>query len=681
MTDSIAFTPPITETVDSVDVYFGEEVKDPYQWLEDDYSDKTNAWVKAESKATEAYLAQIPQREAIRKRLTEVWNYEKYSVPFRKNGATYLFKNNGIQNQSVLYKILKDGTEELVLDPNTLSKDGTVALGSLSISKNGKLLAYSTSASGSDWNTIHVMNLETKALLEDSVPWVKFSGIAWQGNGFYYSGYDAPKKGEEYSQKNEFHKVKYHRLGTSSTKDVLVAQDTKNAQRNFYASTSEDEEYVFIYSSESTSGNAFGYVKSPLEKIKWLETSFDFEHSFVGINNGNLLFMTNENAPTYKLISINPTQPAKENWQTIIPASDNLLESVSMANGKLLVSYLADVTNHLYSYSLQGEKEQEIILPGLGQVAGIEADKDLNTAYFAFTNFTTPLAIYTLDLTTNETAVYKAPTVDFNPENFKTEQVKYKSKDGTEIPMFITYKKGIKRDGNNPCFLYAYGGFNISLKPSFNVTEIPFLEQGGIYAVANIRGGGEYGEVWHEAGTKMQKQNVFDDFIAAAEYLFTEKYTSSAKLAVHGRSNGGLLIGAVLTQRPDLMKVALPQVGVLDMLKYHKFTIGWAWAGDYGRSDDSKEMYAYLKGYSPVHNVKDIAYPATMVVTGDHDDRVVPAHSFKFAATLQAHQQGTEPILIRIDVNAGHGAGKPVSKQIAEYADKWAFVYHHLGME
>ncbi len=677
---SIPFTAPTTATCDSVDTYFGEKIADPYQWLEDDYSEPTTAWVKEQNKATQSYLSQIPQREGIRKRLTELWKYEKYGIPFKKNDITYYFKNDGIQNQSVLYKVNSQGNEEVVLDPNQLSADGTVALGALSISKNGKYLAYSTSQSGSDWNSIQVMDLETKELLKDKVDWVKFSGIAWQGDGFYYSGYDAPKEGEEYSQKNEFHKIKFHKLGTTAQEDAIVVQDLDNPQRNFYCTTSEDEKYVLVTSSESTSGSAFGWLANPKAKVHWFDTSFDFEHSFVGMDNGNMLFMTNDNAPNYKLVSISPSSQSKTDWNTVIAESNHVMDGVSLAGGKLLVSYLEDVVSHLYIYSTVGEKVAEVQLPGVGTLSGLEADKDESEAYFSFTNYTTPPTIYSLNIADNSSEVYRAPEVNFNPDDFVTEQVKYKSKDGTEIPMFITYKKGLEKTGNNPCFLYGYGGFSISLKPSFSIKNIPFIEKGGIYVVANLRGGNEYGEEWHKAGIKTNKQNVFDDFIAAAEYLIAEKYTSSEKLAIHGRSNGGLLAGAVLTQRPDLMKVALPKVGVLDMLKYHQFTIGWAWAADYGRSDDSPEMYEYLKGYSPLHNVKDIEYPATMVVTGDHDDRVVPAHSFKFGATLQAHQKGSQPIVIRIDENAGHGAGKPVSKQIAEFTDEWAFVCYHLGM-
>ncbi|MES2627688.1 MAG: prolyl oligopeptidase family serine peptidase [Bacteroidota bacterium] len=669
---------PQTATCDSSHNYFGTEVKDPYGWLEDDYSDKTTAWVKEQNEMTQSYLQNIPQRSKIHKRLTEVWNYEKLSAPFKKGGVTYFFKNDGVQNQYVLYKLDKDGKEVVVIDPNKLSKDGTVALGAHSFSKDGKYLAYALSESGSDWESIHVMDATTGKILNDKVEWVKFSSISWENDGFYYSRYDAPKKGQEYSEKNEFHKVYYHQLGKDQKDDKLIYQDSKNGQKTFGAITTKDEKYLIMQSAEGTSGSSLYIRKTGETEFIAADPESFAEYTIVGSFKDKLYVLTTKDAANSKLVAIDPLKPAMSNWKTIIPETENYLQSVTIANGKLLVVYLEKVSNHLYTYTLDGKRESEIKLPEYGTINGIEADENESTAYVNYSNFITPSSIYKLDLNANKAALFRKPNVKFNSEDYTTSQVFYPSKDGTKIPMFITHKKGLKLDGTNPTFLYAYGGFNISIQPAFAIDFVPFLENGGIYAVANIRGGSEFGEKWHTEGIKLKKQNVFDDFIAAAEYLIKEKYTSSSKLAVHGRSNGGLLIGAVLTQRPDLFAVTIPKVGVLDMLRYHKFTIGWAWASDYGRSDDSKEMFDYLYKYSPLHNVKKTSYPATLVVTGDHDDRVVPAHSFKFAATLQANQTGTAPVLLRIDTNGGHGAGKPLSKQIDEFSDQWAFVFKHL---
>lgn len=671
---------PTTRTCDSTYNYFGTEVKDPYGWLEDDYSDSTTAWVKQQSSLTRNYLDKIPQRKKIHERLEKVWDYERYSAPFVRGGVTYYFKNDGVQNQSVLYKLDGSGKEVVVIDPNQLSKDGTIAMGINSFSKDGKYMAYALSESGSDWESIHVMDVTTGKTLNDKIEWVKFSGISWEDQGFYYSRYDAPKKGEEFSQKNEFHKIYFHKLGEAQSADKLVHQDTKNGQKTMGISTTKDQEYAILSESEGTSGSSLLIRKKGETVFKIADGKATSEYGVVGHFQGKLYVMTNNGAPNWKLVAIDPTKPEMSKWTTVIPESDNLLQNVVLANGKFLVGYLEKVSSHLYNYDLSGKKLSEVSLPPFGNVNSIEAEEDQATAYIGYTNFTTPSCIYKLDLNSNKIEIFRKPNVDFKSENYVTTQVFYPSKDGTKVPMFITHKKGIKMDGTNPTFLYAYGGFNISIQPGFAIDFIPFLENGGIYAVANIRGGSEYGEKWHEDGTKLHKQNVFDDFIAAAEYLIKEKYTSSEKLAVHGRSNGGLLIGAVLTQRPDLFKVAMPKVGVLDMLRYHKFTIGWAWASDYGRSDDSKEMFEYLYKYSPLHNVKKTNYPATLVVTGDHDDRVVPAHSFKFAAALQANQTGDQPVLIRIDTNAGHGAGKPISKQIDEFSDQWAFIFKHLGI-
>lgn len=678
--DKVAMDYPKTQLCDSSHVYFGTEVKDPYGWLEDDYSEATTAWVKKENDLTQSYLSKIPQRKKIHERLTEVWNYEKFSAPFKRGGVTYYFKNNGVQNQSVLYKLDSNGKEAVVIDPNTLSKDGTIAMGVISFSKNGKYLAYALSSAGSDWEKVQVMDVTTGKTLADKVEWVKFSGISWEGDGFYYSRYDAPKKGEEFSQKNEFHKVFYHTLGADQSTDKLVFQDAKNGQKTFGVTTSKDEQYLILQGSEGTSGSSLYIRKKGDADFKAADPNFSAEYNTVGHYKGKIYVLTNTGAPNWKLVAIDPENPAMANWTTVIPESENYLQSVTLANGKFLVVYLEKVANHLYTYDLSGKKELEISLPPYGNINSIEASEDDATAFIGYTNFTTPSCIYKLDLNANKAEIFRKPTINFNTADYETTQVFYPSKDGTKVPMFITHKKGIKLDGTNPTFLYGYGGFNISVQPKFDIDFIPFLENGGVYAVANIRGGSEFGEKWHLGGIKTQKQNVFDDFIAAAEYLIKQQYTSSEKLAVHGRSNGGLLIGAMITQRPDLFKVALPKVGVLDMLRYHKFTIGWAWASDYGRSDESKEMFEYLLKYSPLHNVKKADYPATLVITGDHDDRVVPAHSFKFAATLQANQTGTQPVLIRIDTNAGHGAGKPVAKQIDEYSDQWAFVFKHLGI-
>ncbi len=678
--EEIAMEYPKTAICDSAHTYFGTTVKDPYGWLEDDYSEQTNAWVKSQNELTEGYLKNIPQREAIKKRLTEVWNYEKYSVPFKRGGVTYYFKNNGIQNQSVLYKLNAAGKEEVLLDPNKLSKDGTVALGVTSFSKDGKYMAFATAAAGSDWEKIQIMDVSTGQVLPDLIEWVKFSGIAWEGNGFYYSAYDAPKKGEEYSQKNEFHKIKFHQLGTDYKTDALIYSDPKNGQKTFGATTTKDEEYLIIQGSEGTSGSSVLFRKKGTSGFTAIDPKFTAEYGVVGHYKGKIYLLTNNGAPNWKLVAVDPAKPAQTNWQTIIPESNNYLQSVSLANGKFLVVYLENVANKLYTCDITGKKINEVALPAFGNINALEADVDESEAYLGYTNFTTPTSIYKLDVSSGKATIFRQPNIKFNTADYETKQVFYTSKDGTKVPMFITSKKGIKQTGNNPTFLYGYGGFNISVQPKFDIDFIPFLENGGVYAVANIRGGSEFGEKWHEGGIKMSKQNVFDDFISAAEYLIKEKYTSSEKLAVHGRSNGGLLVGAVLTQRPDLFKVALPKVGVLDMLRYHKFTIGWAWASDYGRSDDNEQMFKYLMTYSPLHAATKQVYPATMVITGDHDDRVVPAHSFKFGATLQANQTGTQPILVRIDVNAGHGAGKPIAKQIAEFTDQWAFVFKHLGI-
>jgi prolyl oligopeptidase len=676
---------PETAKDNVIDTYFGVQVKEPYRWLENDTSAATATWVKAENKVTFDYLAKIPFRDALKKRLTELTNYPRYTSPFKKNGQYFFYKNNGLQNQSVLYrqKTLKD-EPEVLLDPNLLSKDGTVALANIAFSKDGKYLGYSIARSGSDWNEIFVMDVATKKILSDHIMWSKSSGISWQGNGFYYSAYETPEKGNEFSVKNEYEKVYYHTVGQEQKQDKLIYEDRQHALRECYAAVTDDEKFLFISITETTTGNQLILkdLSKPNSGFVDLAPGFDNDYSVIDDVNGKIYILTNWKAPKQRLMEVDPTKPARENWKEIIPENENVLERVSIIGGKILGEYMKDACHHAYGYDLSGKKLYEVQLPTLGTLSGFSGDKDDNEAFYTFTSYTFPPTVYRFDVATNKSEVFQKSAVSFNPEDYVSEQIFYTSKDGTKVPMSITYKKGMKKDGKNPLMLYGYGGFNISMNPSFTVSRIPFLENGGIYVVANIRGGGEYGEAWHLAGTKMHKQNVFDDFIAAAEYLIKEKYTSSEKLAIDGGSNGGLLIGACLTQRPDLYAVAVPEVGVLDMLRYHKFTIGWSWTSDYGNSEESKEMFEYLKGYSPLHNIiKGVKYPATFIMTGDHDDRVVPAHSFKFAATLQAYNDGTNPTLIRIDSKAGHGAGKPVGKLIDAQTDMWSFVMYNLGMK
>ncbi|MDX9920193.1 MAG: prolyl oligopeptidase family serine peptidase [Paludibacter sp.] len=676
---------PDTAREDVTDTYFGTEVAEPYRWLENDTSAATGQWVIAQNELTYSYLDNIKFRPGLKERLTKIYDYPKYGSPFKKNDKYYFFKNDGLQNQSVLYSQASlDAEPEVLLDPNKLSDDGTVALSQIAFSNNGKYLAYSIARSGSDWNEIYIMDLATKTLLKDVIKWVKFSGIAWQADGFYYSAYDAPVAGKEFSNKNEYHKIYFHKVGDAQTADKLVFENKKFPLRNCGAAVTDDEKYLVISETESTSGNSLHIkdLSKPNAPLVTLEAGFENDYGVVDHVNGKLYVLTNWKASNQQLMEVDPAKPARENWKTILPETENVLEGVSILGGKIVAEYLQDASNHVYTYDFTGKKLAEVALPAIGTVGGFSGDKDDNEAFYTFTSFTFPPTIYRYDVAQNKSEVFRKTEVNFNPEDYVSEQQFYTSKDGTKVPMFITYKKGMKKDGKNPLMLYGYGGFNISLNPSFSVARIPFLEQGGIYVVANIRGGGEYGEKWHKAGTKMQKQNVFDDFIGAAEYLIAQKYTSPEKLAINGGSNGGLLIGACMTQRPELFAVAIPEVGVLDMLRYQKFTIGWAWATDYGTSEESKEMFEYLKAYSPLHNVKEgVKYPATMVMTGDHDDRVVPAHSFKFAATLQHANTGNYPSLIRIDTKAGHGAGKPIAKVIDAQADMWAFVMYNLGMK
>jgi prolyl oligopeptidase len=667
-----------------VDTYFGIEVKEPYRWLENDTSKATSVWVKSQNMVTQDYLGQIPFRFGLKKRLTALSNYPKFGSPFKKNGQYFYFKNNGLQNQSALYLQKSLSSEpELLLDPNTLSTDGTVALSNIAFSKDGKYLGYAVARSGSDWNEIFVMNVETHQLLSDHIKWSKSTEIHWQGNGFYYSAYDAPEQGKEFSVKNEYEKVYYHTVGQKQNEDKLIYEDKQHALRECYANITDDERFLFISITETTTGNGLIMkdLANPNAAFVELAPGFDNDYNVIDHANGKLYVLTNWKAPKNRLMEVDPTQPARENWKQIIPESENVLESAKLIGGKIVAEYMKDASNHLYGFDLSGKKIYEVGLPTLGSVTALSGENDDNEAFYIFTSYTFPPTIYRFDAAKNSSEIFHKTEIAFKMDDYVTEQIFFTSKDGTKVPMSITHKKGLKKDGKNPLMLYGYGGFNISLNPTFSVMRIPFLENGGIYVVANIRGGGEYGEAWHMAGTKMKKQNVFDDFIGAAEYLIAKGYTSSKKLAIDGGSNGGLLVGACLTQRPDLYAVAIPEVGVLDMLRYHLFTIGWSWTSDYGNSGESKEMFEYLKGYSPLHNVKaGVKYPATMVMTGDHDDRVVPAHSFKFAATLQEKNTGDKPTLIRIDSKAGHGAGKPIGKVIDAQTDLWAFVMWNLGM-
>ena len=672
---------PETARGEVVDNYFGTEVPDPYRWLEDDNSEATAAWVAAENAVTEDYLSQIPFRNAIRERLTQLWNYPKEGAPSKHGDWYYYYYNDGLQNQSVLCRTQQPGEAgEVFLDPNTLSEDGTVALSAVSFSKNGRYFAYAAAASGSDWVEIRVMDTETKALTEDRIEWVKFSGAVWapDSKGFYYSAYDAPKEGV-YSAQNQFQKVYYHKLGTPQTADRLIYEDKAHPLRYFSAWPSEDGKWLFVIASEGTSGTEILYRKTSETKFRTLLAGFDHDYAPVDCKEDNLYFVTNEGASNYTLKRIALNAPAKV--ETVIPEHEkNLLEGVGTAGGYLFASYLQDAQNQVVQYDYDGRLVREIVLPAIGTVGGFSGEEEDTELYYSLANYTAPATIYRYDIASGESTLYKSPEVAFDPALFVTEQVFYPSKDGTQVPMFITRRKDMKLDGKNPCLLYGYGGFQINLTPGFNPSALMFVEQGGVYCVANLRGGSEYGEAWHKAGMLENKQNVFDDFIAAAEYLIAQKYTSSERLAINGGSNGGLLVGACEVQRPDLYAVCLPQVGVMDMLRYHKFTIGWGWAVEYG-SSDNEEQFPYIYKYSPLHNIKEgVKYPATLVMTADHDDRVVPAHSFKFAAQMQHCQAGEAPVLIRIESKAGHGAGKPTSKRIDEAADMYAFLFQNIGV-
>lgn len=673
---------PETKKIDHVDTYFGEKINDPYRWLEDDRSAETEAWVKAQNVVTYGYLEQIPYRNQLKSRMEKLWNYEKISAPFKEGDFTYYYKNNGLQNQSVLYRKDKAGKEEIFLDPNTFSKDGTTSLGGINFSKDGSLVAYAISEGGSDWRKVIVMEAKTKKIIGDTIVDVKFSGVSWYKNeGFYYSSYDKPV-GSELSAKTDQHKLYYHKLNTSQKTDKLVfGGDVKRRYVGGYVS--EDEKYLFISAANSTSGNELYYLdlSKPDAKIVTLIDNYENDNDVLDNKGSKIYLVTNYKAPNKRVVTFDLSNPAKENWKDCIAETENVL-SPNTGSGYIFASYMKDAVSFIKQYDYNGKLVRDIQLPGVGTAGGFGGKEKETTLYFSFTNYVTPGTIYTFDPKTGKSAVYQKPKVDFNSADYESKQVFYTSKDGTKVPMIITYKKGTKLNGKNPTVLYGYGGFNVSLTPAFSIANAVWLENGGVYAVANLRGGGEYGKKWHDAGTQLKKQNVFDDFIAAAEYLIKENYTSSDYLAIKGGSNGGLLVGAVMTQRPDLVKVALPAVGVLDMLRYHTFTAGAGWAYDYGTSEQSKEMFEYIKGYSPVHNVKaGTKYPATMVTTGDHDDRVVPAHSFKFAAELQAKQAGDNPVLIRIDVNAGHGAGKSVAATIQENVDMQVFTLYNMGVK
>ena len=666
----------------TVDNYFGTEVADPYRWLEDDTSAKTAAWVEAENKITNAYLSKIPFRQKLLKRLTEVANYEKLSAPRKHHGRWYFYKNDGLQNQYVMYVMDQlGGTPRVFLDPNKLSTDGTVALQGVYFSNNGKYAAYTISRSGSDWQEFYVIDLKTGQLTTDHIEWAKFSGAAWQGDGFYYSAYDAPTQGKEFSNVNEGMKIYYHKIGTPQSDDVLFYQNPAQPKRFYTVSVNEEETMMFLYEDGAGAGNTLFVRDLRKSNSQFIQMTADMDYRYTPLyTEGEKIYLfTNYGAPRNRIMTADINRPGINDWQELIAEQQNVLNNADVINRQLILTYSQDASDHAYLYGLDGRQIREVKLPSVGSV-GFTGDEREPECFYTFTSFTVPGTIYRYDMATGESTLYAKPNVKFQQEDYTSEQVFFQSKDGTRIPMFLTYKKNVKSP--RPVYLYGYGGFNIALVPSFSANRIPFLEQGGIYAQVTLRGGSEYGEEWHLAGTKMQKQNVFNDFIAAAEWLIREGYTTNEKIAIVGGSNGGLLVGACMTQRPDLFRVAIPQVGVMDMLRYHKFTIGWNWASDYGTSEDSREMFEYLRGYSPLHNLKPgTSYPATLVTTADHDDRVVPAHSFKFAATLQECHKGTNPVLIRIDTKAGHGGGKPLAKILEEQADIYSFILYNMGIK
>jgi prolyl oligopeptidase len=677
---------PVARKSDQVDDYHGVKVADPYRWLEDLDSDETRSWVEAENKLSFGFLAAIPARSTLKDRLTKVWNYEKYGVPFKEGNRYFYLRNSGLQNQSVLYTVTSlDAPPQVVLDPNTLSTDGTVAVSGMQVSDDGKLLAYSLSSSGSDWQEWKVRDVQTGKDLSDDLKWVKFSGVSWtrDGKGFFYSRYDEPK-GDSLKATNYFQKVYFHKLGSAQSEDVLVYERPDQKDWLFAGSVTEDGYYLVVGVSQGTDVKSRVYYKDLRAKdapVMKLLDDFDAAYTFIGNEGPRFWFQTDLESPRGKVIEIDINKPARANWKVIVPESREALQTVTLVDHKFILNYLKDAYTQVKIFDTAGKLVSEVSFPGIGSANGFGGKATEKETFYSFTGFTTPTTIYRYDVATGKSSIFRQPKVDFRPEDYETRQVFYSSKDGTKVPMFITHKRGLKLDGSNPTYLYGYGGFNISLSPAFSVGNLVWMEMGGVYAQPNLRGGGEYGEDWHQAGMKLKKQNVFDDFIAAAEWLIANKYTSTPKLAIGGGSNGGLLVGAALTQRPELFGAALPAVGVMDMLRFQKFTIGWAWVSDYGSAENADEFKA-LYAYSPLHNIKPgTVYPPTMITTADHDDRVWPGHSFKFAATLQQAQVGNAPILIRIETKAGHGAGKPTSKTIEEIADRWAFLVRTLEIK
>ncbi len=689
MAQNSALQYPKTRTTEQTDNYHGTTVSDPYRWLEDPNSGETQAWVEAQNRVTQGYLAELGERGDIQKRLTELWNFERYGIPFKRKteaGTRYFyFKNDGLQNQSVLYtQTSLDGDSMVLLDPNTLSDDGTVALSGLAVSDDGQRMAYGLSSSGSDWQEWKVRDVATGKDLDDHLKWVKFSGASWKSDssGFFYSRYDEPNAETQFEDVNYFQKLYYHQIGTPQSEDVLIYDRPDEKEWGFGGDVTEDGKYLEISVWKGTERKNLVFYKdlsNPEAEVVELISEFEAQFNLIDNEGTTFWFKTDLDAPRGRVIAIDITKPERENWREVIPEAEETLQGIGVLNNQFVASYLKDARSQIKIFSFDGNFIREVELPGIGSAGGFGGKREDTETFFSFTSYTTPTSIYRYNLETGDRELFRQPTVDFNPEDYITEQIFYSSKDGTKVPMFISYKKGLEKNGKNPTILYGYGGFNISLTPSFSVSNLVWMEMGGVYAVPNLRGGGEYGESWHQAGTKLNKQNVFDDFIAAAEWLIANQYTASSNLAISGGSNGGLLVGACMTQRPDLFAAALPAVGVLDMLRFHKFTIGWAWCSDYGSSENADEFEA-LYAYSPLHNLKPgTAYPATMVTTADHDDRVVPAHSFKFAAALQAAHQGDNPVLIRIETKAGHGAGKPTAKIIEEAADKWGFLRSHLA--
>jgi prolyl oligopeptidase len=679
-------TYPVTKKGTQTDNYHGTQIADPYRWLEDANSAETKEWVTAQNKVTQAYLGQIPQREAIRQRLTKLWNYERYSVPYKEGGRYFYSRNDGLQNQAVLYTMADlSETPRVLLDPNKLAADGTVALAGTAVSPNGSLLAYGTAASGSDWNEWKVRDIATGRDLADHLRWVKFSETAWtrDGKGFFYSRYDEPKEATKLADVNYFQKLYYHKIGTPQASDTLVYDRPDEKEWGFRAQTTDDGRYLLITATKGTAHKYRVFYKDltkPDAKVLPLIDNFDAAYEFIDNVGAVFYFNTDRKAPRQRIVAIDTRKPLETNWKVIVPEQAETLVEARMLNGQIVTEYLADARSMVKVVDLTGKPVRDISLPGIGSVSGFSGKRGDTETFYSFTGFTNPTTIYRLDMASGKSDIFRQPKVDFDPAQYETRQQFFTSRDGTKVPMFIVAKKGVKLDGTNPTYLYGYGGFNISMTPAFSPANLAWMEMGGVYASVNLRGGGEYGEAWHMAGTKLQKQNVFDDFIGAAEWLIANKVTSPQKLAIGGGSNGGLLVGAALTQRPELFGAAIPQVGVLDMLRFHKFTIGWAWTSDYGSSENPDEFKALVK-YSPLHNLKPgTCYPATMITTADHDDRVVPAHSFKFAAAEQAAQGGSAPVIIRIDTKAGHGAGKPTTKQIEEVADRWGFLVKALKM-